>query len=64
LKFIAKHRLTFPNALDPDGDLAARFKLPAHPMALYIGANGQILGSRIGGVDEKMIKRDFQRWFF
>ena len=64
LKFIARYRLTFPNGLDPDGALSARFKISAHPIAVYISPTGEIVGTRIGGVNEKQLKADFERLFF
>jgi len=63
LKFVKKHKLTFPNGLDPNGDVFVRFKQPAHPAAFYIGADGAILGSRLGGIDEDQLARDFERFF-
>ena len=58
-----KHHITFPNALDPEGKISDQFRLTAHPIALFIDAKGQIVGSRIGGTDEKQLKRDFERLF-
>ncbi len=64
LKFIKKHKITFPGALDIDNTVANKYKLVGHPMAFYISADGEILDTRIGAIDEKMLEEDFEKLFF
>lgn len=64
LEFIEKYKITYPITLDPDSDLADRFKLTAHPISVYIAPDGEILGSHIGGITEEQLRKDFERLFF
>lgn len=62
-RFVARHKLTFPNALDP-GDIAQHYKLVGHPAAYFISPDGEVLEKRIGALSEKALEESFRRWFF
>lgn len=59
-----KHKITFPGALDVGNAISDKYKLVGHPMAFFISADGEILDSRIGALDEKMLSEDFEKLFF
>ncbi|MCK4268536.1 MAG: TlpA family protein disulfide reductase [Actinomycetia bacterium] len=64
LEFIKEHKITFPTALDEGNVVANRYELVGHPMAFYISADGEILETRIGGIGEKLMEKDFKKLFF
>ncbi len=63
-KFVKKHKITYPTALDTGNAISTEYKLVGHPMTYYISADGVILDSHIGAVDEKMLEEDFEKLFF
>ncbi len=61
-KFVKRHGTTFPTIVDP-GDISDKYKLIGHPMVFFIGADGELLDSRIGGTTEESLEKDFKRLF-
>ena len=39
--FVDKHHLTFPQALDVDGELFAHFKVPGQPAWVFVRPDGR-----------------------
>ncbi|MEI2706591.1 MAG: redoxin domain-containing protein [Ilumatobacteraceae bacterium] len=48
--FVDKHGLTFPTISDPDGDVYARFGIPAQPAMVVVNLAGDVM-SRLGPVE-------------
>ena len=46
--YVAKHRLTFPHLLDPDGRVASMLAVPATPTTVLVNREGQVLGGALG----------------
>ena len=49
--FIDKHSLTFPQVSDDEGEVFARFEVPAQPAFVIIDASGAVQQT-FGAVDE------------
>jgi peroxiredoxin len=46
--FAAKHSLTVPLLLDPDGDVSAAYKITATPTAVLIDRDGRLVARAVG----------------
>lgn len=40
--FVERHGLTFPNIVDPSGEVFARYGVPSQPAWVFIDAEGRI----------------------
>lgn len=47
-RFLAEVGVTYPNVVDPDGDLLAHLRLPGLPVTLLLDAEGRLVGKHIG----------------
>jgi cytochrome c biogenesis protein CcmG/thiol:disulfide interchange protein DsbE len=47
-KFLTEVGVTYPNVVDPDGDLLAHLRLPGLPVTLLLDAEGNVVGKHIG----------------
>lgn len=53
--FLAKVGVTYPNVVDPDGDLLAHLRVPGLPVTLLLDADGRVVGKHIGQLKQSSL---------
>lgn len=53
--FLANTGVTYPNVVDPDGDLLAHLRLPGLPVTLLLDADGRVAGKHIGQLKQSSL---------
>ncbi len=48
--FVQRHGITFPNVIDGNGDLFARFSVPVQPAWVFVAADGTA-DTNLGALD-------------
>lgn len=56
LDFVKKNNYSFPVYHDRESDASKAYGVQSIPMTLFIDAQGNIVGSRIGSMSEKMLR--------
>lgn len=55
-RFLEKWEMSFPIALDVDGDLSKKYGVVALPSTFFIDRNGKVLGSHVGLVQPSLLE--------
>lgn len=53
--FLTKAGVTYPNVVDPDGDLLAHLRVPGLPVTVLLDADGRVVGKHIGQLKQSSL---------
>jgi cytochrome c biogenesis protein CcmG/thiol:disulfide interchange protein DsbE len=60
-RFVRKHGLTYPVAVDPHGSTLGRWGVPGLPTTFVVDRRGRVIGKVLGGIGSGEKLEDFER---
>ena len=59
--FLRRHGISYPQVIDPDGDLPLQLRLQGVPNTLFVDASGAVVDRVIGRLDEESLAEGLSR---